>query len=399
MKSSFARNAIVLGLLSAAGPFAIDMYLPALPSISADLHATTGATQLSLMAFFAAVAVCQLAYGPVADMLGRKRPLYFGLVVFALGSLGCVLAPTIEWLIAFRFVQGVGACAGMTIPRAIVRDLHTGPEAARLMALIMLVFSVSPILAPLSGSGLIVLFGWRGVFAAITVLALLGLVLAATALKETRPPEERIAATLGSVGAAYWKLLQDWHFVAICLIGGFAMSSFFSFLAASSFIYIEHFGLTPTLYSFAFSLNAIGFIGMAQFARGLAMRYGLSRVVLTAVTVFAVIALALFGATLAGLDSLPVLMAALFLGFACLGLVAPSTAVLALEHHGAIAGTASALLGTLQLVCGAVVVALVSAFFDGTPLPMVAAIAGCAVVALVLSHLSLRRGMVPAAAE
>ena len=134
--SSFAKNAIVLGLLSAIGPFAIDMYLPALPAIAADLQASTAATQMTLMAFFMAFGVCQIVYGPVSDMVGRKPPLYFGIVIFALGSIGCGLAPSIAWLIFFRFVQGLGAAAVMVIPRAVIRDLHTGVDATRLMSLV-----------------------------------------------------------------------------------------------------------------------------------------------------------------------------------------------------------------------------------------------------------------------
>ena len=150
MKTSFFGTALVLGLLSAIGPFAIDMYLPALPSIGQSLGASMGAVQASLMAFFISLGVGQIIYGPVSDMLGRKKPLYFGLVLFALGSVGCALAPDIETLVVLRFIQGLGACAGMVIPRAVVRDLHTGHDAARLMSLLMLVFSVSPILAPLA---------------------------------------------------------------------------------------------------------------------------------------------------------------------------------------------------------------------------------------------------------
>jgi MFS transporter, DHA1 family, multidrug resistance protein len=178
--SNFLRNAVVLGLLSAVGPFAVDMYLPALPTIAADLQASTGATQMTLMAFFVTFGVCQIVYGPASDMIGRKPPLYFGLTVFLLGSVGCALAPNIGSLIAFRALQGVGGSAVMAIPRAIIRDLHTGVDATRLMSLVMLVFSVSPILAPLAGSALIVPFGWRAVFVAIIVVAALGLVLIAT---------------------------------------------------------------------------------------------------------------------------------------------------------------------------------------------------------------------------
>ena len=136
MSSSYAKNAIVLGLLSAVGPFAIDMYLPALPSIASDLHASTAATQMTLMVFFLAFGICQIVYGPVSDMVGRKPPLYFGLALFTIGSIGCGLAPSIEWLIFFRVVQGIGASAVMVIPRAIIRDLHTGVEATRLMSLV-----------------------------------------------------------------------------------------------------------------------------------------------------------------------------------------------------------------------------------------------------------------------
>ncbi len=164
MNSNFLRTALVLGLLSAIGPFAIDMYLPALPSIGQTLGASVGAVQASLMAFFISLGIGQIIYGPVSDMLGRKPPLYFGLALFAVASVGCALAPDVETLVLLRFVQGLGACAGMVIPRAVVRDLHTGTDAARLMSLLMLVFSVSPILAPLAGS-LLMLCGHDGVAA------------------------------------------------------------------------------------------------------------------------------------------------------------------------------------------------------------------------------------------
>ena len=161
MTQSLVRNALVLGLLTAIGPFAIDMYLPALPSIGASLGADTDAVLMSLTAFFVTFGLGQLVYGPISDMVGRKPPLYFGIALFAAASIGCALATDIDMLIAFRFVQGIGAAAGMVVPRAIVRDLHTGVDAARLMSLLMLVFSVSPILAPLTGSIVIELIGWR----------------------------------------------------------------------------------------------------------------------------------------------------------------------------------------------------------------------------------------------
>lgn len=397
MLSSYARNAIILGLLSAVGPFAIDMYIPALPTIATDLGATTAATQMTLMAFFLAFGVCQIAYGPVSDMVGRKGPLYFGLIVFTLASIGCAVSPTVEWLIACRLVQGVGAAAVMVIPRAIIRDLHTGIEATRLMSLVMLVLSVSPILAPLGGSALIVPFGWRAVFVAVTVVAAVCLALIAVGLPETRPPAERIRVSVGAVLGGFGQLLRDGRFMGLTFIGGLGMSSFFAFLASSSFIYIDHFGLTPTQYSLTFSMNAIGFIGASQATAWLGGRFGMGRVVLIAAALYALFATILFVVTLAGVDRLDVLIVLLFVAFAWLGLVIPATMVLALEDHGPIAGMASALGGTLQMVTGGVMILVVSLFFDGTALPMVTAIFLCAAGAVGLCLLTLRRNPVAAA--
>ena len=389
--SSYARNAIVLGLLAAVGPFAIDMYLPALPTIAADLGATTAATQMTLTAFFVGFGLSQLAYGPVTDMVGRKPPLYFGLGLFLIGSIFCGLAQNIEWLIAFRLLQGIGAASVMVVPRAVIRDLHTGVEATRLMSTVMLVFSVSPILAPLGGSALIVPFGWRAVFVAVSIVSVVALVLVATLLPETWPRERRVKSAIASVIAGYGYLLRHPRFLGLTFIGGLGMASFFSFLASSSFIYIDHYGLTPTQFSLAFSVNAIGFIGASQFSANLGMRFGIARVVMAAVSAYTLLALLLLAITLAGIDNLVVLMVMLFLAFAWLGLVIPATMVLALDEHGPIAGMASALGGTLQMVTGGVVIVIVSAFYDGTSLPMVTTIASCAVGAYTLARLTLRQ--------
>ena len=390
MNSRLLGAALILGLLSAIGPFAIDMYLPALPTIREALRTDVDTAQMSLMAFFAAVGVGQLVYGPVSDMLGRKPPIYFGLVVFALGSIGCAMASDIHMLIVFRFVQGLGACAGMVIPRAIVRDMHTGHDAARLMSLLMLVFSVSPILAPLTGSLVIRLASWRGIFWTVAGAAVLGLILAGTALKETRPREARVDSNLRTALSAYGTLLRDRHYLGLVFICSFGVASFFAYLANSSFVLIDHYGLSPTLYGLAFSVNAVAFIGAAQFTGKLGARYGLARLVRTAVIGYSVVMVALLLLNVAGVDNLGVMMALLFVGYGFLGLVMPSSAVLALEDHGKIAGTASALLGTIQFATGACVIGVVGRFLDGTARPMLAGIAACSVIALVLAQATLR---------
>ncbi len=398
MSSSLLRYAVILGLLSAIGPFAIDMYLPALPSIGQDLGASTGAVQMSLMAFFLSVGFGQLIYGPLADMVGRKPPLYFGLALFALASIGCAMAPNVEMLVAFRFVQGLGACAGMVVPRAIVRDLHTGNEAAKLMSMLMLVFSVSPILAPLAGSAVTAFASWRAIFWIVMVAAILGILLLALALRETRPAEDRVESGIGSALAGYWLLLRDRHFLGLVFIGAFGISSFFAYLANSSFVLIDHYGLTPTQYSLAFSINAVSFFGFSQLNGKLGSMFGLARVMRVAVSGFAAAVVVLFLLVLSGIDGLPVIIGMLFVANGFLGLVIPASAVLALDEHGEIAGTASALMGTLQMATGAVVMAVVGLFLDGTALPMIAGIAGCGVIAFTLAQVTLGRRRRPVAA-
>ncbi|MCX2861677.1 multidrug effflux MFS transporter [Paucibacter sp. PLA-PC-4] len=385
MNSRFFKIALVLGLLSAIGPFAIDMYLPALPAIGQSLGAEIGGVQMSLTAFFITLGLGQLLYGPVSDMVGRKPPLYFGLGLFAAASVGCALATDIETLVVLRALQGLGAAAGMAVPRAVVRDLHTGTDAARLMSLLMLVFSVSPILAPLVGSAVIALAGWRGVFWAVTLAALAGLAMIASFLQETRPADERVESSLGSAWRAYALLLRDGHFMGLSLIGSFAMGGFFVYLSNSPFVMIDHYGLSPTMYSLTFSLNAISFIGASQLTASLGERYGLAQVVRVAAAAATVVMLVMLAYYLAGGDRLPVLIVLYLISSAFMGLVIPTTSVLALEAHGAIAGTASALLGTLQMLTGAVMMGLAGLFTDGRPLPMVIGMTAGPLIALVLT--------------
>jgi DHA1 family bicyclomycin/chloramphenicol resistance-like MFS transporter len=395
MNAKLVRMAIVLGLLSVIGPVAIDMYLPALPEIGRQLNTDMSSVQLSLMAFMAAFAIGQLIYGPISDMVGRKPPLYAGTALFIVASIGCAVAPSVEWLIVCRFLQGIGGCASMSLPRAIVRDEYTGAEAAQLFSLIMLVFSISPILAPLSGSVVIAFGDWRLLFWVMAVVGIVGLVLSVVALRETRPRHQRTESSIGSALRAYGQLSLDWNFMGLTLIGGFGMASFMGFLGNSSFVYIEHYGLTPTQYSLAFSVNAVSFFAVSQTAGFMVKRFGLQRVVRSSVVGFTLSMLLLAGLFLAGIDSFWVLAVLMFAAFGFLGLVLPTTGVLAMEDHGENAGTASALMGTVQMVMGAVAMGIVGAFHDGTALPMVMGFAVCAVLAFVLTQVTIRTTTTP----
>ncbi|SMY09092.1 multidrug effflux MFS transporter [Flavimaricola marinus] len=385
MQNSFVRTAVVLGLLSAVGPFAIDMYLPALPAIAEGLETTVAATQLTLTMYFVAFGLAQMFYGPLADQVGRKRPLIVGLSIFTVASVGCAVATTVEALTAFRFLQGLGGAAVMVIPRAIIRDMYTGPNATKLMALIMLVSSVSPMLAPLAGSGLIALGHWRGIFWVLAVAAVASMALTTIAQPETLAVERRTPVRVAAMRKGMSTLFRDPIFMGLTFVGSFGISSFFVFIASASFVYAESFGLSPTQFSIAFAVNAVGFIGASQMAGPLGQRYGMLPVMRRAVIGFAVLSAALFVLTLAGFGSLYVIVGMLLLANACLGLVIPTAMVIALDGHGEHAGLASSLGGTIQLVVGGAMIALTGPFFDGTALPMVACIALCGVLSLAMA--------------
>lgn len=390
MSRRIAHLALLLGLITAIGPFAIDSYLPALPTLGASLQASPAAVQMSLTVFFIVIGVCQLFYGPISDVFGRKPPIYAGLVIFAVGSVGCALAPTIEVLIAFRAVQAFGACAGMVVPRAIVRDLYTGHEAARLMSLLMLVMSVSPILAPLAGSLVIALWSWREVFAVLAVVAVLCLVMTAVQLPETHPAERRLGKTLAGAFSSYGALLRDPVFMGLSVVCGFGLATFFVFIGSAPFVYIEHFGLTPAQFSLAFALNAASFFAMSQLTARLSARFGLAPLIRGSVIGVAVV-MSLLAVTTLWSGSLALMMSLLFIGFGFLGLLLPAAGVLSMEDHGAVAGSASALLGAIQMITGAVCMSLVGVFADHTPAPMLIGIALCAVAALTTVLWTLRR--------
>jgi len=391
MPPSMLRSALVLGLLSIVGPFAIDMYLPAMPAIATDLSTGESQVQATVGAYFLAFGLAQLIYGPWADATGRRAPILTGLALFAVGTLGATFAGSIEALIAWRAVQGLGGAAVMVVPRAIIRDMYTGHEATRLMGLIMLVFSVSPMLAPLAGAGVLAFTGWRGIFAALTLVALACIALTFFAQPETLRPENRRPVNLAKLWRGTKRLVRDPIFMGLTFVGGFGMASFFVFLSSASFVYVQEFGLSPTGFSLAFAINALSFIGASQAAAPLGERLGARALVRIGTAGFACATLMLLALHAAGLTGLPVIVACLFVGNGFLGLVIPTVMVMALDDHGDIAGLASSLGGTLQMFAGGMMIVLTGPFFDGTAGPMIAAIALCGVLTLVLAQIVLAR--------
>jgi DHA1 family bicyclomycin/chloramphenicol resistance-like MFS transporter len=390
-KLSLTTTSIILGMVAAVGPFAIDMYLPAMPQIGHDLAAEMQAVQWTIVAYFIAFGLAQLIYGPWADQAGRKPPLYVGLGLFIAGTVVCALAPSIGWLIAGRVLQGLGGAANMVVLRAVIRDLATGHSATRMMSTIMIVIAVSPLLAPLSGSALLAFGSWRLIFWALLVAAGLSFLLIHFALPETLTDENRQRFDGPTMRAGVRSLLRDRPYMVLTFLAGFSFASFFVFISTASFVYTREFGLSPTQFSLAFAVNAVGFFAASQFASPLARRVGTLRMIRVATTGFALSTFAGLGLGLAGLASLPVTMAALFVGNIFLGVILPSAQVQALEDHGSNAGLAASLGGTMQMVAAGVLVGAAGPFLDGTVVPMQGAIALCGALALGLSWLLPRR--------
>lgn len=391
MRDPLFRMALLLGLLSAVGPFAIDMYLPALPEVASDLGTTEAIAALTLTAYFIVFGIAQMIYGPMSDAVGRRRPLLIGVSIFLAATIAASLAPDIGWLIAARAAQGLGAATLMAVPRAVIRDMATGPAAARMMAAIMIVISISPMLAPLTGSIVMAWGGWREIFAVLAGAALVSLLLILFVLPETLAAEHRQPVRLSAMLAGARRLLGDRRFMGLTMIGGFGMASFFVFLASASFVYTRQYGLSPTGFSLAFAVNAIGFFSASQFAGRLAERFGMERVISLAITGFAVAGLVLCGVVLSGIDALPVVVAGLFVANAFLGLVMPTAMVMSLDPHPDIAGLASSLGGTVQMLTGGVMIAVTGPFLNNTSATMVPAIALCALLAWTAAVLSLPR--------
>lgn len=390
------RMAVVLGLVSLSGPMAINMYVPAFEHIAASLHTDTATIQLSLVSFLFALAVGQNIYGPLSDRLGRKAPLYGGIAVYVAASLGASFADSVQHLIAWRFVQGLGVCAALAIPRAMIRDLHTGPAAARLLALMILVGSIAPLLAPLLGSGLAVLLSWRAIFWFLATVGTMALILVFVLLPETCPPERRLRMPLRTLLANYRSLLRDREFMGLTMVIGFGQASFYAFLGGSPFVFLTLHGLQPWHYSLIYSVGAASWAGSAQFAAPLMVGLGPERLVKSASWAASTITVALMIGTFADFGGVWLLSIAAVLLFSSLGIMLPAVTVLALHPHGALAGTASALMGTLTFATGAAASALVSILANGTAMPMVGVMAGCALAALATAWFSFLAPAQPA---
>lgn len=384
--SGFGVLELVLGGLAALGPLSIDMYLPALPTMAADFKVDNAAVQLSLASFFVGFALAQLVAGPLVDRHGRRGPLMIALVIYVLASLGCAAAPSNDLLIVFRLIQGLAGSLAVVVPRAVVRDLHSGASAVHMLSRLMLVMGVAPIVAPLLGSQVLTSFGWRAIFVFLAGFGVITLIACLRLLPETGRPRD----TTVTLGAQLRALLREPDFRSFTLCGGFSSAAMFAYIAGSAFVFIEIHRVDPDLYGYIFGANAFGLIATSQLNRVLVGRYTAVQVLGVATTLATLAAIGVLIVAITGAGGLWGITIALFLFLSSLGILGPNSAALALEQHGARAGLASAVLGSSQFMIAACAAGLVSLLHDGTAVPMGIVVAGAACLSW-LSFMTRRR--------
>ncbi|WP_371829787.1 multidrug effflux MFS transporter [Rhodococcoides yunnanense] len=386
------RVILVLGALIALGPLTIDMYLPALPSIVDDLNTSSAAVQLTLTGTLIGLAIGQLIIGPLSDIVGRRLPLIAGTAVHIAASLLCVVAPSVAMLGVFRGLQGLGAAAAAVVAMAVVRDLFTGRAAATVLSRLMLVMGVAPVLAPSIGGGILLVGSWRWVFGALALLGVGLLVLAIFSLRESLPPERRRGRGVMPIVRTYGSLLRDGQFLVLVFVAALAMSALFAYIAGSSFVLQEEFGLNEQQFAIVFSLGAIALIGASQFNVVLFGHFTPVRIVIAALAAALASAVVMVVLALAGLGGILGFLIPLWFVLGAVGFVMPNAPALALTRHGEAAGTAAALLGAAQFGFGAIIAPVVGVLGNDAVAVSVTMVGVSATALVALTAVTLRTG-------
>jgi MFS transporter, DHA1 family, multidrug resistance protein len=374
----------------AIGPLAIDMYLPALPALQAELGTSAARVQHTLSAYLLGLALGQLAFGPVTDRFGRKLPLLGGLAVFMLASAGCALAGTIEHFVALRFAQALGGASGMVVIRAVIRDRFDEIQSARVLSLMMLVMGAAPILAPLAGGWLLVNGSWHWIFAFLAGFALLCLALVARYLEESHPAHRR-SRSLGRALQSLLPLFGDRRFLGPVIVFIGAFGCFFAYLAAAPFVYIQYFGVSAGNFGWYFGAAAFSFITVSQLNRRIVSRYGTRRTLGWGVALLALAAFCLLVFSALDVLGFAGVFLPIFFMVGSIGLIASNATSIAMAPFGERAGGASSLLGATQSAFGVLASAAVGSIAGRGAVPMACVIAACAGLALA-SYLFLVRG-------
>jgi DHA1 family bicyclomycin/chloramphenicol resistance-like MFS transporter len=380
---------VILGALTAIGPLSIDMYLPGFPALERDIGSPAGGAELTLAAFFIGMAFGQLFWGPLSDRFGRKPPLYAGLALYALASLGCALAGNVAALIFWRILQALGGSAGMVIARAVVRDRCGARDAARAFSMLILIMGLAPILAPLLGGWVVTALGWRAIFYLLAAFSLSCLTAIHFGMTESHGIRHEPPLHMLRVARNYAGLFASRLFLGYSLSGGLAMAGMFAYIAGSPFVLIQLGGIPAEHFGWAFGANALGFIAASQLNARLLKTIPPTRLLRRVLWVPALAGLSLTGLAFAGMASLPLTLLCLFLYVASLGFIVPNASACALATHGQQAGTASALMGALQFGLATLAGGTIGQWHDGTARPLAAVLALCGVGAWLVHRLQV----------
>ncbi|MEQ9375271.1 MAG: multidrug effflux MFS transporter [Imperialibacter sp.] len=385
-KSKFSLI-FILGLLTAIGPFSVDMYLPAFSGIAKGLNTSVDQVMLSLSSFFVGISAGQLLYGPLLERFGRKNPLYFGLSLYLVASVGCAMANSVEVLIAGRFFQALGGCVGMVAARAMVRDLFEVKENAKIFSSLMLVVAVSPIIAPTAGGLITSVFGWRYVFVALVVVAIGVLVGIYWLLPESKKPDPSFSLMPRPILRNFASVFRYAQFTTFAFTGAVAAAGLYAYVSGSPHVYMEVFQLTEGQFSWVFAVIAMGLIGSTQLNNLMLKKYSSEQIIGVGLSFQATAGVGLVAFSLLGLADFYSVTALVFVFLCCQGFIFPNSSALSMAPFHTNAGNASALMGAVQMAIGAGASVLVSVFHDPTPLPMAGVMACCALSSLSIFHL------------
>lgn len=387
------RNLIILilGLLSALGPFSIDLYLPGFPEIARDLNSTTGRVALSLSSYFVGVSLGQMIYGPLLDRFGRRTPLLVGLFIYLFASVYMVYVTSVDSLILARFIQALGGCAGMVAARALVRDLFPVTETAKIFSLLMLVIAVSPIVAPTLGGFATAHWGWHSIFIILAALVALNILLVYFWLPLGAPPDTTMSLKPKPIMTKFWNVFKTPQFYTYTLTGSFAASGLYAYIAGSPHVFMELYGVSEKQYGWIFGIIAMGLVTASQVNTFMLKKYTSQQIVKVTLLCQVVAGALLFFGTIFHLIEMYSMIVLVFLFLSTQGFAFPNTSALSLAPFEKSAGTASALMGALQLGIGAIITALVSTLSNETPLPMTGIMFLCASVSVTILYWGNRK--------
>ena len=381
---------LILGLLTAIGPLSIDMYLPAFPDIAKTLNSSVEHVMLSLSSFFIGISAGQLIYGPLLERFGRKKPLYVGLCIYMLTSIGCALATSVDALIVFRLLQALGGCAGMVASRAMVRDLFDTKQIAKVFSTLMLVVAVSPIIAPTLGGYITALFGWRWVFAVLAFINLLILAGVFFLLPESRKPDPGFSLAPAAITKNFYGILTHPQFYTYALTGAISAAGLYAYISGSPYVFMELFGVSEKTYGWIFALIAVGIIGATQL-NNIALRKNSSeRIIQVAAICQSTVGIIFAVLAFLGWINIYGAIVLIFLFLCCQGFMFPNSSALSLAAFGHTAGSASSLMGAIQMGIGAGTSALVSVLHSNSAFPMAGVMACCSILALTVFNLGRR---------